>query len=114
MKRYLAVAGMMYSQAMLANPIYLQPGQCIVVGSQQVCAIKPDATSTTSVASEKTLYACRYGQFKDADVTNVKTYELVQVLFKPDGSKTEVELKNFGINGKDACEKEAEKRDSKK
>jgi hypothetical protein len=89
-----------------AETVFIQPGQCIVIGTQQVCAMKPDAVTEPTAA--KTIYVCRYGMHKDAEVSNMKSHQLFQVVVKPDGSKSEIALKNFGMNGKDACEKDAE------
>ena len=106
-----AVVWFGFEGVLYAEPIYLQPGQCIVVGSQQVCAMKPDGIQAPETRTE---YACRYGLFKGSEVADLKSYELVQILIKPDGSTSEVSLKNFGLNGKEACDQEVDKRKASK
>ncbi len=90
------------------EPIYLQPGQCVMVGSQQVCAMKSDVAATP--AANEVTYACRYAEHKGGDVPGYKTYGLVKVTVRPDGSSREILIKDFGMRGKEKCEQAAEDR----
>jgi hypothetical protein len=88
----------------LADPIYIPPGQCIMVGTQQVCAQVSNATTTPLKAD--VMYVCRFGMFADSETPELKSFELIQIRVTDQGQKVETNLKNFGINGKDACEKD--------
>lgn len=107
---FLATSSLLTTAASVANadPIYLQPGQCILVGSQQVCAMKTDAVEPK--VAPQTLYVCRYGMHSDSEVPDLKSYSLVQIITSSSGVKSEVKLKNFGQNGGEACEREAKER----
>ncbi len=97
--------------AMAAEPIYIQPGQCIMIGGQQVCA-QVQAGSNLPVKSD-VLYVCRFGEFKDSETPEMKSFALFQIRVNDHGNKVETYIKNFGMNGKDACERElAEKQKS--
>jgi hypothetical protein len=93
-----------------ADAIYIKPGQCILVGAQQVCALAADVpgapSHTTSV-----LHLCQYGIHPGAEVANLKTYAVMQVMMRDDGAKVETPLKHYGMNDADkaACEKEADR-----
>ena len=94
-----------------AEPIYLQPGQCILIGSQQICAQKAD----TAGASTKTLmHTCVYGHHAGTDLPDLKSYALIQTTTTDDGRKNEVVIKDFGVKGKEDCERQAETERSKK
>jgi hypothetical protein len=93
------------SIAAAAETIFVQPGQCIMVGSQQVCAQKNDATASTEPT-----YACRFAEHKGGDLPGYKTYGLVKIVTRPNGSVTEMLIKDFGIKGKDKCDAAAEDR----
>ena len=93
----------------MADPIYLKAGQCIIVGTQQVCAMAQDVTTTD--VKQQILYVCRYGNQPGAELTDLKSYALFQVQVNgTTGAKTETMVKNYGPNDKEVCEKEAEKR----
>ncbi len=94
--------------ALAGDPIYLQPGQCILVGGQQVCAL---GSPQMADLKPRYLYVCRYGMQAGAELTDLKSYSLFQVRVGPDGSKTETMVKSFGPNDKGPCEKEAAKRE---
>lgn len=100
------------SSAMAAEPIYIQPGQCILVGGQQVCAQVQAQGGAVPVKSD-ILYVCRFGEFKDSETPEMKSFALFQIRVNDRGTKVETYIKNFGMNGKDACEREiAEKQKS--
>ncbi len=86
--------------ARAGEAIYVQPGQCVMVGSQQVCAMKGDA----AVAPGEVTYACRYSEHKGGDLPGYKTYGLVKLVGKADGSFSEVLIKDFGMKGKEKCD----------
>jgi hypothetical protein len=92
----------------LADAIFIKQGQCIVVGTQQVCAIKDDDTKVPSINQNRAMSICKFGSY-DSDEPKVKGYSLFLVQIKEDGSKTETLIKNFGPAGKEDCEKETKK-----
>ncbi|NDE17309.1 hypothetical protein EBZ80_20500 [bacterium] len=104
----LMVVGGQQNQALAGDPVYLQPGQCVMVGAQQVCAMKPDASATP--APNEVNYVCRYSEHKGGDLPGYKTYGLVKVTTRADGSSREILIKDFGIRGKEKCEQAAEDR----
>ena len=107
-----AIIGLLlWGSVAVAEPIYLQPGQCILIGSQQVCAMQPSGTMANQ--ESQTIYSCQYGMHKDAEVSDLKSYALFQMIIRPDGRKIETSIKNYGMNGKSECEKEAESRSKK-
>lgn len=113
MIRRLALSLFALSSAAAAEPIYLQPGQCILVGSQQVCALQTSTAAGTTIGSDvQTIYACRYAIHKDAETSDIKSYALFQIVTRGDGRKTETSLKNYGMAKAD-CEKEADLRSKK-
>ena len=94
-----------------AEPIYLKPGQCILVGSQQVCAMQVDQPEAQTMKTQL-LYVCRYGMNAGSEVPDLKSYALFQINLQESGTKFETQLKNYGPSdkGKQACEAEADKR----
>ena len=86
-----------------ADPIYVQPGQCIFVGTQQVCAVAADSEAKQI---QRRLHVCRYGDYKDSEVPELKSHALIEIMVTNEGKKIETPIKNFGSNGKAACEKE--------
>jgi len=96
--------------ARAGEPIYLQPGQCILVGGQQVCAMQ--VGQAAEVAKPDTLYVCRYGVHAGSEVPDMKTYALFMVRLDPSGHKTETLVKNYGVadSDKTACDSESERR----
>lgn len=111
MRTILLAITLLCSSAAFAEPIYLQPGQCILVGSQQVCALQTSAVSTAG--EPQTLYLCRFGLHKGSEIPDMKSFEMFQVVIQPNGQKIETALKNYGMNGKDQCEKDAEAKGKK-
>lgn len=105
----IGVAGAFATLAQGGEAIYLKPGQCILVGGQQVCALAGDSSADHKKAP---LYVCRYGMHEGAEIPDLKSYALFQVAFRDDGSKVETLIKQFGPTAKDQCEKEAEKREA--
>ena len=98
----------LFAGAAHADPIYLQPGQCIMVGAQQVCAMSAD--QATAVLKPTILWTCRYGNHQGSEVPDLKNYALYQVRIDPSGAKNETLVKSYGPNDKKICEKEADKR----
>ena len=103
----LATGTLLAAGAAHADPIYLQPGQCIIVGSQQVCAMNSDQSA--AVLKPSILWTCRYGT-QGGEIPDLKSYALYQVRINPSGTKNETLVKSFGPNDKEACEKEAQQR----
>lgn len=93
-----------------ATPIYLKPGQCVLVGTQDVCAMASDQ-APSSTAKLTTLHLCRYALHPGAEIPNLKNHALFQVVTTETGSKSETLIRQFGINDsdRDACQKEADR-----
>jgi hypothetical protein len=101
--------------ALAGETIRLRSGQCIFIGSQEVCAMTPDESARTEPAKPRpTLIAtCKYGD--RADSPGMKGYTLFQVALKDDGTKTETSVKAYGSMPKDKaeCERDAAQLDYK-
>lgn len=85
--------------ASAAAPIYLKPGQCLLVGEQQVCALKDDATTSRPAprpGHEQTMDLCRYGAMENMEPKDAKGWSLVRVTIKDDGSKVETIINSYG------------------
>lgn len=110
----LAFAGVILANILapgaLATPIYLKAGQCILVGTQDVCAMAADQPGNAT-GKLTTLNLCRYGLHPGAEIPNLKNHALFQVVTTSTGSKTETLIRQYGINDsdKDACQKEADR-----
>ncbi|MGE0174733.1 MAG: hypothetical protein AB7T49_18215 [Oligoflexales bacterium] len=100
-----AMAAWVLSEFAMADAIFIKPGQCIVVGTQQVCAIKEDGPATPTINQNRALTICKFGSY-DSEEPKTKGYALFLVQVKEDGSKTETLIKSFGPAGKADCEKE--------
>lgn len=85
--------------------IWLQPGHCIVVGSQQVCAVKPgDSSGDASASKNKQTHVCKNGIKDEAD-PNLKGWAHVVITTSPEGKKLSQEvIKTYGPVGKQECE----------
>lgn len=103
LKQVCSVAFLVISVTASADPIYVQPGQCIFVGSQQVCAME---AGSAPKEIQRRLHVCRYGHYKDSEVPELKSHALIEIMVTNEGKKIETAIKNFGSNGKAACEKE--------
>jgi len=95
-------------------PIYLKPGQCILIGGQQVCAMMGDKIGADGSVQDPpkplTMKVCKWGAADDAH-EGVKGYGVYQVVVKDDGSKTETLLKSYGPVDQAGCEKEAQRKE---
>jgi hypothetical protein len=94
--------------------IWLQPGHCIVVGSQQVCAVKPaDGAGTDANAPKnRQMHLCKNGLAHESDTT-LKGWAHVIVTVNPDGKKIAQEvIKTYGPLGKKDCEADVAKEQS--
>lgn len=89
-----------------AEAIMLSPGQCIMIGSKEVCAMSSGGT-VASQKPQKTQHVCRFGKHADSEVGNLKTYQLIEIVTQANGYKSETPIKNFGNIDKEGCEKEA-------
>ena len=96
------------STVALGQTIFVKPGQCVQVGAQQICAqiTGSEGTAGDSNPIVETVFNCRLGEYKDSEFPNLKTHALFKVYVYKDGKKVETQLQNFGLHGKDACEKE--------
>lgn len=88
--------------------IWLPPGHCIVVGSQQVCAVKPSepAPGSTDSAANKNrqMHLCKNGIVHESD-PSLKGWAHVIVTISPDGKKLGQEvIKTYGPLGKKDCD----------
>lgn len=96
--------------------IWLPPGHCIVVGSQQVCAVKPaDAPGTGTDANapkNRQMHLCKNGFAHESDPA-MKGWAHVIVTVNPDGKKLGQEvIKTYGPLGKKDCEADVAKEQS--
>jgi hypothetical protein len=101
---------------LVLSPIYLKPGQCLVVGSQEVCAMQSDATAPTApVAKATVVHTCRYGDLENPDVKDAKGWSHIMITLKEDGSKVETIVKSYGPldEHKKECEVEARRVESR-
>lgn len=84
--------------------IWLQPGHCIVIGSQQVCAVKPGENGTAATQTNKQTHVCKDGIKDEAD-PNLKGWGHVVITTSPAGKKLSQEvIKTYGPLGKKECE----------
>lgn len=99
--------------AVSADTIYISPAQCVdVIGSQRVCATSnsPIVDSAAKAANQqRTHYVCNYGKHEGSTVPDIPSYALVEILIQANGNKVETVLRDFGNNGKKACEEAADK-----
>jgi hypothetical protein len=92
------------SQASEDRTIWLQPGHCIVVGGQQVCAAKGDSASSPNTPMNKQTHVCKNGIQDEADA-NLKGWAHVVITTSPEGKKLAQEtIKTYGPVGKKDCE----------
>jgi hypothetical protein len=98
--------------------VMVRPGQCIIVGTTEVCASLPtpeQCAQTSNNQVQGTIKAehsfiCRYAMHPNQEVPNLKTYALIRTTTNDLGRKDELMVKNYGITDKAACEAEADKR----
>ena len=108
----LVVASALFTTAATAqvSPIWLKPGQCILVGGQQICAQIEDKSGTNPLVPEKpkvtVMNICKWGAADDAH-EGVKGYGLYRVMIKEDGTKVETLVKSYGPVDQEGCEKDA-------
>lgn len=101
------------SSLIKANVIYLKPGQCIVVGNQQVCAMELDKSAKLQNQKEKYIFRCKYAKHPGSDFVDLKTYAVVRIAVKNDGNTSEeIVIKDYGPNKKAECEKDAEQKNA--
>ena len=107
------IAAIQSASVFAGEPIHLKPGQCILIGSQEVCALKGDDPNADVKPKPTKLATCKYGD--KGDEPGMKGYTLYQIVIKEDGSKTETSVKSFGSldNDKADCEKAARELDRK-
>jgi hypothetical protein len=98
---HVMVSGIFFvaSESFGNQPIFVQPGQCIMVGTQQVCAVKAEGIQPGDVS-----YACRFGEHRGGDLPGYKTYGLVKLTTAANGKVSETLIKDFGIKGKEKCD----------
>ena len=94
----------------VGSPIYLKAGQCVIIGTQEVCAMTPD-TAAPNKSTSDVVHICRYALNPGAEIPNLKNYAVVRITTTASGSKTEAILKQFGISDSDKvlCDAEVEK-----
>ena len=118
MKKILFSLGMavfFLSTLIKADTIYLKPGQCIIIGNQQVCAMELDKVSAVNPSTQKATYIfrCKYAKHPGSDFVDLKTYAVVRIQTK-NGSNAaeEIVIKDYGPNKKAECEKDAEQKNA--
>ena len=92
------------------HTIWLQPGQCIVVSNQQICAQRSDHPSDKPTAKKerpnREVHTCKNG-VKDETDPNLKGWAHVVVVMNADGKKVSEEvIKTYGPVGQQECEAE--------
>ena len=99
--------------------VMVRPGQCIIVGTTEVCATLPTPEQCTqsnngqvNINTEHS-FICRYAMHPNQEVPNLKTYALIRTTTNDLGRKDELMVKNYGISDKAGCEAEADKRNQK-
>jgi hypothetical protein len=99
--------------------VMVRPGQCIIVGTTEVCASLPTPEQCTPTSSGQVnintehSFICRYAMHPNQEVPNLKTYALIRTTTNDLGRKDEMMVKNYGISDKAGCEAEADKRNQK-
>lgn len=82
---------------LVLSPIYVKPGQCILVGSQEVCALQADTAPSTSSRSPTVIHSCHYGDLERPDTQGAsKGWNHMMITLKDDGSKVETLVKSYG------------------
>lgn len=110
--------GILFSTSYANASVMVRPGQCIIVGTTEVCASLPtpeqcNQTSNGQVQANvntERSFICRYAMHPNQEVPNLKTYALIRTTTNDLGRKDEIMVKNYGITDKAACEAEADKR----
>lgn len=110
---FAALAATLFAPAALAvEPVYLSPGQCILVGGQQICALASDAQAHGGAPATGIIHTdhlCRYALHANSETPDVKNYAVVRVDTMANGKKIEMVLKQYGVGDADKanCEKDA-------
>lgn len=93
-----------------ATPIYLRAGQCILVGTQEVCSLAADQVGSTSPVTQL-LHSCRYGTHPNQEIPGLKSYALFQTMVSSTGAKVETLMRNYGTTDaeKETCQREADR-----
>jgi len=114
-----AIVSSLLSLAAYSNEdrtIWLQPGGCITVGSQQVCASRPDSPAPGAgqqpgvppVLPNKLTHTCKNG-ITDETNPKLKGWAHILVVRAPDGKKISEEVvKTYGPLGQKQCESDAQ------
>ncbi len=103
--------------------VMVRPGQCIIVGTTEVCASLPTPEQCTQAIHRPSngqvnlntehAFICRYAMHPNQEVPNLKTYALIRTTTNDLGRKNETMIKSYGISDKAGCEAEADKRNQK-
>ncbi len=115
---FLSLVFLLSSGNALAS-VMVRPGQCIIVGTTEVCASLPTPeqcaqpnNGQVNINTEHQ-FICRYAMHPNQEVPNLKSYALIRTTTNDLGRKDETMIKNYGITDKGACEAEADKRNTK-
>lgn len=95
--------------ALASETVYLKPGQCLLIGSQQVCALQQDQTHPIEPKGPPPpikVSQCRWGAFDDTD-KKAQGWAHFLVTVQENGTKTETMIRYFGPADKEGCEKAA-------
>ena len=106
-----------FGTGVLQAAIFVRPGQCVTVGSTEVCASLPDQAQCvqTQVATNGDhIFTCQYDLHPHAEMPGLKTYALVRTTVPASGKPIDTIIKNYGITDKLTCESEAEKKNQGK
>ncbi len=97
-----------FASPVFSDTIHIEPGQCIMVGAQQICAASRDEYSGRVIKNHPpkivSKASCRFGAAYENDKT-IKGYGLyVLRMNKKDNSKNETLIKTFSPAEKAECE----------
>ena len=97
---------------LILSPIYVKPGQCILVGSQEVCALQAESAQTATSSLPTVLHTCSYGNLDHPENHGAtKGWRRLMIRVKEDGTKIETIMKSYGPldEHRKECENEIKK-----
>lgn len=106
-----AAAWLSCASSAMATPIYLRAGQCILVGTQEVCSLTNDQSTAISATTTQLIHKCVYGKHPGAELPDLKSYALFQTMVSSNGVKVETLIRNYGTTDaeKNTCQREADR-----
>ncbi len=99
------------SYSLFADTLHLRPGQCIMVGTQEVCALSVQDPSPNTSSSQKKyseISICKFGAKEEGTTENPLTgYGHYLIRINEEGNKTETLIKYYDPTKKAHCESDA-------